>query len=351
MSGWVAELRDVVAAEGAAIMVTVAATRGSAPREAGARIVVGMTTLRGTIGGGHLEFEAVRIARNALCEAPGGAPWLVRFPLAARLGQCCGGVATLLFQHVDASDTWPTQLAQFLARNMPVVLLVATSSAAPLLVTGKGTTDEESPADAPLAAARALLAAADPTPAQLVPGERTWYVERIIERDFYVVVFGNGHVGRALVQVLAPLPCRVTWVDGREQDFPNTVPANATIIATDTPEDAVRDAPAGCYFLVMTHNHALDFDLTERILERGDFRYLGLIGSASKRAQFERRLLARGTAAAALKRITCPIGIGAGGLASIRSKEPGVIAIAVAAELLQQRERASSAARGHRAQA
>ncbi len=348
MSGWIADLREILAAEGAAVVVTVAAARGSVPREPGAKIVVGATTLRGTIGGGHLEFEAIRIARNALTEVPGSAPWLVRFPLAARLGQCCGGVATLLFQRADASHAWPAQLAQSHARSALIVGIGATT---PWLVTADSVIGGTSPGDAPLAAARTLLGTADAAPTLLTASGYAWYIERVLDRDFHVVVFGNGHVGRALVQVLSPLPCDVTWVDGREHDFPAAIPENTTVIATDAPEDAVRDAPAGSYFLVMTHSHALDFDLTERILARDDFRYLGLIGSVSKRAQFERKLLARGTAAAALKRITCPIGIGASGLAVIRSKEPGAIAIAVAAEVLQQREGASGAVRDRRAHA
>jgi xanthine dehydrogenase accessory factor len=168
--------------------------------------------------------------------------------------------------------------------------------------------------------------------------------------DFNVVVFGNGHVGRALVQVLSTLPCDVTWVDEREHDFPGIVPANASILATDTLEDGIDDAPTGSHFLVMTHSHAQDFELTQRILARGDFRYFGLIGSVSKRAQFERRLRARGFGADALKRITCPIGSGATSPA-IRSKEPGAIAIAVAAEILQAQETISSAATVDRARA
>lgn len=351
MSAWIADLQDTLAGEGAAMVVTVAATRGSAPREAGARIVVGAVTLRGTIGGGHLEFEAISIARNALSGSPGSANWLVRFPLAATLGQCCGGVATLLFQRVNATDAWPRELARCLERSAPVALVVGVGVATPFLVAGDGAANSVSSGDAPIDAARALLESPDAAPVLLTAGDRAWFIERVVERDFHVVIFGNGHVGRALVQVLSPLPCDVTWVDGREHDFPQTIPQNATVIATDTPEDAVRDARAGSYFLVMTHSHALDFDLTERILARGDFRYLGLIGSASKRAQFERRLLARGTSAAALKRITCPIGIGASGLAVIRSKEPGAIAIAVAAEILRQREGVSDSLRHRRAQA
>jgi xanthine dehydrogenase accessory factor len=107
-----------------------------------------------------------------------------------------------------------------------------------------------------------------------------------------------------------------------------------TVVPTDAPEDEVRRAARGSMFLVMTHSHALDLELTAAILARGDFAYFGLIGSTSKRAQFEHKLAARGVSRAALSRMTCPIGA-----AGIRSKAPGAIAVAVAAELLQLRER------------
>ncbi len=348
MTDWLVALNEVLAAEPQAMIVTVAVTRGSAPREAGTRMIIGASAVRGTIGGGHLEFDATRIAREALDADSAVGNWLVRFPLAARLGQCCGGVATLLFQRVSASAEWPAQLLRQRSENRPLALVVGIGTpssapiiAAPQMIDGEGTL----PASVH-DAVRTLLAAAEPNAVLVPDGATTWYAERIVANDFHVVVFGNGHVGRALVQVLSTLPCTVAWIDQREHDFPLAVPANTTVVATDAPEDEVADAPPGSLFLVMTHNHALDFDLTSCILARGDFAYLGLIGSTSKRAQFEKRLAARGTPADALKRITCPIGIGA-----IRSKEPGAIAIAVAAQVLQLRECVANSEAGHRAQA
>ena len=351
MTDWLAQLQDILTGEPQAMVVTIAAARGSVPREPGARMIVGTGALHGTIGGGHLEFEAIRIARDALAahETLGdGGNWLVRFPLAAKLGQCCGGVATLLFQRVSASADWPAQLIRGRDAGQPVALVVGVSapSPVPVIVTSDAIIGGATLPAATLDAVRKLLVQRAAGPMLVREGESTWYAESIVRNDFNVVVFGNGHVGRALVQVLATLPCAVTWVDQREHDFPTTMPVNATVFATDAPEDEVLDAPPGSWFLVMTHSHALDFELTARILARGDFAYLGLIGSPSKRAQFERKLAARGISADALKRITCPIGIGA-----IRSKEPGAIAVAVAAELLQCRERAATGEIGNRAQA
>jgi xanthine dehydrogenase accessory factor len=346
MNDWIAQLREVLSEESQAMVVTVAATRGSVPREAGTRMIVGARSLHGTIGGGHLEFDAIRVARGALDANESGGNWLLRFPLAARLGQCCGGVATLLFQRVSAVAGWPAELMRRRDAGDAVALVVGvgTGSREPVIVTPHASQDGTGlPGTVQDAVRQLLQAGAGRVPATLLlpDGECAWYLERILRNDFNVVVFGNGHVGRALIKVLATLPCTVTWVDQREHDFPSTVPDNTTVIATDAPQDEAEDAAPGTWFLVMTHSHALDFELTARILARGDFAYFGLIGSASKRAQFEKRLAARGTGKDTLQRITCPIGIDA-----IRSKEPGAIAIAVAAEILQGRERAAARAGG-----
>jgi len=150
----------------------------------------------------------------------------------------------------------------------------------------------------------------------------------------HVVLFGAGHVGHALIALLGTLPCVVQWVDERDELFPDETPANVQVEATDTPEAIVDSAPPGAWFLVMTHNHALDFSLALRIMRRCDFAYFGMIGSKTKRVKFERRLLERGIEPKRLEQMTCPIGI-----AGIVDKAPAAIAVAVCAELLQVRGR------------
>jgi xanthine dehydrogenase accessory factor len=172
--------------------------------------------------------------------------------------------------------------------------------------------------------------------AGLVQGGPLFLFDALHAPDFDVVLFGAGHVGQALARILAGLPCRVTWVDERAERFPEPVAGNFRIEVTEEPLAEVAAARAGSFFLVMTHSHPLDQALTEAILRRADFRYFGLIGSLAKRRQFERRLAARGIAAAALARMTCPIGI-----AGIDGKEPAAIAVAVAAQLLRVRDRAA----------
>lgn len=146
---------------------------------------------------------------------------------------------------------------------------------------------------------------------------------------FDLQLFGAGHVGQALVDVLAGVDCNITWIDSREQQFPARVPANARVEFSEAPQEEVAAAPANAFYLVMTHSHAMDFAIVERILRRDDAGFIGLIGSHTKRITFERRLRERGVAQAAVDRMVCPIG-----LSPITGKAPGIVAIAVAAQLL-----------------
>ncbi|MFC0397578.1 xanthine dehydrogenase accessory protein XdhC [Paraburkholderia rhizosphaerae] len=162
-------------------------------------------------------------------------------------------------------------------------------------------------------------------------GRRSGYRESL-PPPLPIVLFGAGHVGRALVTLLGRLPCVVQWVDERDELFPDDVPANVQVEATDTPDAIVDCAPPGACFLVMTHNHALDFALAARIMRRRDFKYFGMIGSKTKRVKFERRLIERGVDPARMPEMTCPIGVD-----GIADKAPHAIALAVCAELLQMR--------------
>ncbi|MDR7334809.1 xanthine dehydrogenase accessory protein XdhC [Roseateles asaccharophilus] len=245
-----------------AVIVEVSATKGSAPREAGTRMLVSADQALGTIGGGHLELMAIDAARTMLAQGE-PQPFERHYPLGPALGQCCGGAVTLRYAPLDeqALRTWPAAASRF-----------------------------------------------------------------------FLQLYGAGHVGRAIVNLLAGIDCQVQWIDEREQEFPLDVnlPEHVEKVCVDTVEAEVRQAPPGACFLVLTHNHDLDLRITEAILKRGDFRFAGLIGSATKRARFMHRFEARGIGADALGRLTCPIGV-----PGIAGKEPEVIAVAVVAQLLQ----------------
>lgn len=144
-----------------------------------------------------------------------------------------------------------------------------------------------------------------------------------------IAVFGAGHVGRALVPLLAALPCRVRWIDSREQEFPAQIPAGVTRVVSEEPVDEVADLPPGCYCIVMTHNHQLDLELTAAILKRNDFTWFGLIGSKTKRVKFEHRLRERGFDAAVVARMRCPMG-----LTEVKGKLPIEIAVSIAGEII-----------------
>jgi xanthine dehydrogenase accessory factor len=337
MSDWIDDLAQLRERHESAVLVTVASTKGSAPREAGTKMIVTRESVYGTIGGGHLELQAISIARDQIAAHASAEDPLRRFPLGASLGQCCGGVVNLLFETVADDSPWLEALMTLRRDRVPFVIVSAaraSNNAGKLIVTADQAYGMRDMLDAQaLDAVRGHLARREKA--------RLWrsgegddaplfFLDPIFPSDFTIVLFGAGHVGRALVRVLADVRCRVSWVDAREEEFPRDIPANVTVVCTDAPESEVDAAAAGSYFLVMTHSHALDEVLAERILQRTDFVYFGLIGSRAKRQQFEKRLERRGVPRARFAAMTCPIGV-----AGIAGKEPATIAIAVAAELLQ----------------
>ncbi len=333
---WLETLRHLVDRGLGGALVTVVGVEGSAPRGPGARMIVTANGTHGTIGGGRLELDATAAARDAL--AVGAPPAVRRIRLGPSLGQCCGGAVTLLVEPV-AAPTWAAAIqAALLDGRTCVVATVVDSPAsagvpvgARLVVAGGDVAgDWRAPAleTAVRHAARDLLASGGGAETTTVAGH-TLFLERHAP-DQAIVLFGAGHVGRALVTILGTLPCTVRWIDDRTEQFPSTPPRNVRVEATNAPELDVDDAPAGACFVVMTHDHQRDLAIVERVLRRGDFAYLGMIGSVAKSRRFEQRLRARGIAPEAIARLRCPIG-----LAGIPGKHPGAIAVAVAAELLQ----------------
>ncbi|AHB74440.1 xanthine dehydrogenase accessory protein XdhC [Pandoraea pnomenusa] len=341
MHRWVDAAHKLLARGEAAVLVTIARVEGSAPREAGTHLLVTREHVWETIGGGHLEWKAMEVARTLLRQyGQQGARHVERFALGPSLGQCCGGAVTLAFEVLTLTDlAWVSALHKRLAAGEASLRSVAfgapgANAAAsqqqggPVMLTGLDP-------DEPLAHPHTLTRDADDAACSFWQGSDgwLWLSERLAPSDFHIVLFGAGHVGQAIVQVLATLPCRVTWADERTETFPETVPANTVVESTDTPEALVTEAPPGAYFLVMTHNHALDQRLCEAIFRRDDFAYFGLIGSMTKRRQFEHRLRERGVSAERLEQMICPVGV-----AGISGKAPATIAIAVAAQLLRVRE-------------
>jgi xanthine dehydrogenase accessory factor len=261
------------------VLVSVESVQGSGPREVGAWMAVFAHTLVNTIGGGHLEFQAITEARalmarpvsdnSASTSTHEDNTLTTRYALGPALGQCCGGVVHLKFERISAADA-PALKQRLLANGQPLAL------------------------------------------------------------------FGGGHVGRALVNVLSTLPYNVQWVDSRDEIFPAQLPPNVVCEHSDPVHAAVADLPSGASVLIMSFSHAEDLDVVAACLKRqrlhGDLKFVGLIGSKTKWATFQHRLEAKGFSTEELAFITCPIGV-----SGITGKEPEVIAVSVAAQLLQLR--------------
>lgn len=246
---WIHELAKCEANCEPCVIVTVLEDRGSVPRDAGTKMLVTRDRVIATIGGGHLEHVATQQAREMLL-ADASTLKIERFNLGARLGQCCGGMATLSFEPIGTQEK-------------------------------------------------------------------------------HLVLFGAGHVAKALVAILATLPFRITWIDSRAEEFPETLPHGVTKVVNDDPVGEVNQQPPNSYYLVMTHNHQLDFELAKAIIDRADSRYFGLIGSLTKRKKFDMRLAQRGYTQTQIHTMICPIGI-----SMVNGKHPAEIAVSVAGELI-----------------
>lgn len=287
-------LSDALAA-GPVIRVVLAETRGSTPRGPGTAMLVTEHGQQGTIGGGALEFEATRRARAMLAAQT---PWEVwSLPLGPSLGQCCGGAVTVLAERF-------TEAPQAFPRARPV--------------TDRGSI-------MPSVVRKALSEVTQP---QMIAG---WFIEPLATAEQPVWVWGAGHVGRALVALLAPMPeLSVTWIDDAPSRFPDTVPPGIRVLPAPDMPKAMALAPQTAQHLILTYSHDIDLALCHAALEHG-FDRCGLIGSATKWARFKSRLTALGATEADLSQITCPIGDPSLG------KAPQAIAIGVAADILASR--------------
>jgi xanthine dehydrogenase accessory factor len=301
-----------------AALVTILAVEGSAPRDAGTKMLVWAGGQAGTIGGGNLEHQVADQARRMLAASQAFA--VQDYPLGPLLAQCCGGRVRLLIERIEAGAIdWLTDAARRLDADQSFELRTRFAPGA-LRKTVK-----------PVAASQpdtpgVLLDGASATAHGPGPGEGHELVERSDAPRPPVLLFGAGHVGQAVARALEPLPFRLAWYDTRPETsrIPGVrVGAPAELAA------AAMGAGPDAYILVMTHDHNLDYALTSAALAGGSFGYLGLIGSDTKKARFLGRLRRDGFAEGALQRLTCPIG-----LPVLKNKAPEVIAVSVAADLL-----------------
>ncbi len=274
---------------GSCAMVTIIDVKGSAPRETGTRMLVTPAGTHGTIGGGALEWQAIASAQK---QTQGTSR--KTYTLGPDLGQCCGGVVTLVTEVFNRQSLH--QVQELAAREQRENF---TSEGRCPLIT---------------------------------------FAETFGETRTRLYLLGAGHVGRALMLPLATLPFDVVWLDLRPDSFPQISPENIKITPSQDPTSELSDCTQNSLALVMSHSHALDLAFTEACLRNPSIAHVGLIGSATKRARFFSRLRAAGMSEVQLSKLTCPIGV-----PGITSKNPASIAISTAAQLLQWREQLSSA--------
>lgn len=164
---------------------------------------------------------------------------------------------------------------------------------------------------------------------QCCGGQVSVLYEHFAARGPRLLVFGAGHVARALIPILAELPLRIRWIDNRENPFPEALPAGVEAVQSEDPVAQLETAAAGSWALVLTHNHQLDYALTEAALRRSDLGYLGVIGSATKARRFRQRLEHRGFSEAQIGQLICPVG-----LPQVSGKRPMEVAVSIAAQLI-----------------
>ncbi|MAZ89934.1 MAG: xanthine dehydrogenase accessory protein XdhC [Cellvibrionaceae bacterium] len=236
------------------VLLTVLGANGSTPRENGTKMVVSCDNDNdiqcfGTIGGGHLEYQAIAKAAQLLASKK-PQQHIEHYPLGAKLGQCCGGSTSVLF-------------------------------------------------------------------------------EAFIPSAINIVLFGAGHVGQALIRILSDLPCHVDWIDSRENFLTQELPDNVAAITSDSPEAEVKTMSPDSYFIVMTHNHALDYEICRAVLALDNPHYIGLIGSQTKWQRFQMRFEKRLLSADQYQKIHCPIG-----LEQVSGKLPMEVAVSIAGEII-----------------
>jgi len=328
VKNWVAELYSLLVDSQAVVLVSVISAQGSSPRGSGARMIVTASGCKGSVGGGQLEYQCTNTARKMLGQDR--QTRLEKFVLGTPLDQCCGGAVEVLFEPLSgAVPDWLETLHGIDSQGQNTALV---------------TTLGEQPQKTVIESPGSLAGAGLPDDVRPIVQDMLnnggkarrvgdVFVENMHAPDFNIAVFGAGHVGSALVAMLAGLDADIRWVDDRENIF-SDVPSGVEAVTSLAPAHEVAAMPAGSFYLVMTHSHELDLGICHAILARDDATYCGLIGSASKRRRFEKRFFEHGLSQAQVDQLACPIGID-----GIKGKLPAAIAIATAAEILQVYEK------------
>ncbi|MGC1456651.1 MAG: xanthine dehydrogenase accessory protein XdhC [Steroidobacteraceae bacterium] len=321
---WVPTVIERLSQAPAVVRVVVAQVQGSTPREPGAYMLVDALGLTGTIGGGRLEWEVLAAAREMLQRGTPSAQLMNRV-LGVDLGQCCGGVIAVWLECFTQQSLAQLRSLEPCVAQGPMVLSTAASAQGVRHTLTSGVAAEAT------VAALLSLPRHRATPQVLSAHGEITFVERLDEEYPAVWLYGAGHVGQALAAMLVQLPLRLLWQDSRPGQIPAAAAEYSRVRSAPDLVRAVADAAPGTHFVVMTHDHALDYELCRAVLLRADAAWLGLIGSHSKSARFRSRLRRDGFRAPTIAQLVCPIGV-----TGISSKWPAAIAVAIAAQLMQK---------------
>ncbi len=298
------ELKARIELSKSVIRVVVIQVEGSAPRGVGASMLVWKDGQSGTIGGGALEYKALKSARKALISK---LSWISSHPLGPELGQCCGGFVKLAGEYFD-KKCFPSFEDGFYIRLIPA----------------------DNSKVIPVSVRRELWLARDEGKNFEAAFYDGWFVEPLAEKKMPLWIWGAGHVGRALVAVMCELPnIDITWIDTAADRFPKVISPHVTTMYSDIPQRLVKYSPSLASHVILTYSHDLDFEICHSLLQH-EFEYAGLIGSKTKWSRFKKRLKAIGNEETRINRITCPIGRPEFG------KHPQQIAIGVAEAFLVQ---------------
>jgi len=321
MPEWPTQLIQVLAVDACAVVISVISRSGSAPREIGTTMVLGKSVCLGTIGGGNLERTA--LAQAAAMLQPQGSDaghcdfHTQTYALGPSLGQCCGGRIELYYQRVIQGAAWLPELTSSIERELSGVYLCRCLEDSVVRLVSS----EHKDAHLKLPERQEIIVIKDEQ-------QQRWICEPLNKTVPEVWLFGAGHVGQAVAGQLSLLPCKITWFDQREDWLNKSSVEGVKTVLTDAPEQEIGTAPDNTCFILMTHSHALDFEICHQVLRKGRFAWLGLIGSATKRQTFSKRLAHRGISAELIERLRCPVG----GL-SLQSSAPASVALSIAAEL------------------
>ncbi|MCF6291852.1 MAG: xanthine dehydrogenase accessory protein XdhC [Robiginitomaculum sp.] len=271
-----------------AIVITLVEVQGSAPRNAGVKMLVWNDGQAGTIGGGELEFRLQKLAKEML-KQPIMQPVLQNFPLGPLLDQCCGGFVTAMLE--------PLVDHCFGDEKMSVQTCLSSGE-------------------------KTLIAVNDDNAEIIITADKQYIIEPPCQKPPSIYLFGAGHIGAALAKILLDMDIDLNWIDNR--------PEMADLVQVcEDPVQQAKQAPDDALFVIVTHCHDLDYQLCRCILEKSQIRFCGLIGSDTKRARFVQRLQKDGISEKQIEQLTCPVG-----LDGIGGKHPTEIAVAIVGQLL-----------------